>query len=169
MDIRGLSFFSLMLLFVVLLPSSLAGQVQQVTVNSEQEDTTVVVVRRSIFDVLSENEYGIGTVRVDQDSRIDSLLNRYAENAASRRILGYRIRIFNNNAQNAREVSLEVENNFREKYPEVSVYRSFAEPNFRVTVGDFRTKSEAEKFKREIEKDFTSTFIIQDNINFPPL
>ena len=164
---------------LVLLPSAMEGQIVQQGQNRQnaqqqenisQEDTTqVIIIRRSIFDILSEQGYGNGSVQIIQDSKIDFLLNRYMAKASERKIQGYRIRIYNSNVQTAREASLEMEMRFREKYPNVTAYRTFVDPNFRVVIGDFRTKSEAEKFKIEIGKDFPGAFIVRDNINFPPL
>jgi len=178
MDKRGLSFISTILFLLVLLPFSVEGQsvqpvqtrqgIQQIEIN--QSDTTqVLAIRRSIFDILVEQGYGNGSVQIIQDSNIDLLMSRYTAKAAERKLQGYRIRIFNNNEQTARETTLELEKQFREKYPDTAVYRTFADPNFRVTAGDFRTKSEAEKFKREIDKDFPKSYVVRENINFPPL
>ena len=169
-------YFGFILGLFLFLPLSLTGQttqswrVQTLLNNEQQADTTVVVVvRESIFNILSAREANTGSVRVYQNSSIDSLMNRYVRKASGRNLTGHRIRIFNSNAQNARDLSLEIETKFKELYPDVAVYRSFVDPNFRVTVGDFRTKSEAEKFKRVIGKEFPGTFIIRDSINFPAL
>ena len=180
MDKRGLSIISAILFLLILLPFSVEGQtiqqgqtrqgVQQQSDINKSDTTQVLIVRRSIFDILAEQGYGNGSVQIIQDNSIDILMNRYMAKAAERKLRGYRIRIFYSNVQTARETSLEVEKQFREKYPNIAVYRTSEESNFRVTVGDFRTKSEAEKFKREIEKDFAIIFIIrEESINFPPL
>ena len=171
---KGVKISQIILLVLLVVPYSLRGQIQQGRVlqsaaNNEQTDSTIVVFKKSIFSILSEDSYGAGSINIIQDREINSLLDRYAEEATERKLLGYRIRIFNSNAQTARDASLEMETRFREKHPNVAVYRTFVDPNFRVTTGDFRTKSEAEKFKREIERDFPATFIVRENINFPPL
>jgi hypothetical protein len=58
---------------------------------------------------------------------------------------------------------------FLRKYPDYKVYVLFKTPDFRVRVGDFRTRSEAIKLKYLIEKDFPNSFIVEDFINFPAL
>jgi Sporulation related domain. len=177
---RGLSFLTAIALLVILNPFSLEGQtVLQQGRNQQglqqqggviQEDTSrVVMPRRSIFDILAEQNYGNGSVQVIQSSSIDALMNRYMEKASEKKLQGYRIRVFNSNVQTARSASLDMETKVKEKYPDIAVYRTFAETNFRVSIGDFRTRSDAEKFKREIEKDFPGTFIVRESINFPPL
>jgi len=181
---RGLVFLTALALLVILNPFSLEGQtalqqgrnqqglqqgVQQQSDVAQNDTTRVEVVRKSIFDILAEQSYGNGSVQIIQSNSIDALMNRYVGKASEKKLQGYRIRIFNSNVQTAREASRDMETKVREKYPDIAVYLTFVAPNFRVTIGDFRTRSDAEKFKREIEKDFPGTYIIRENINFPPL
>ena len=51
-------------------------------------------------------------------------------------------------------------------YPNVSSYVKYIKPNFRIVVGDFRTRSAAEKYRLEIEDDYPNAFIIKDNIKY---
>ena len=48
-------------------------------------------------------------------------------------------------------------------------YLIFQEPYYKVRIGDYRTKMEAEKFLNEIEQDYPNAFVVQDEINFPSL
>jgi hypothetical protein len=49
----------------------------------------------------------------------------------------------------------------------VTAYRSYANPYFKVTVGDFRTRSEAMALLQRIRGEFPSAFVIKENIEFP--
>ena len=42
-----------------------------------------------------------------------------------------------------------------------------ANPYFKVTVGDFRTRSEAVKLLERIRGAFPSAFVVKENIEFP--
>jgi hypothetical protein len=46
---------------------------------------------------------------------------------------------------------------------------SYVEPNYKVRVGDFRTRMEAEKLLQELKGKFTSLFIIPGKINPPKI
>lgn len=48
-------------------------------------------------------------------------------------------------------------------------YRVFQTPNFKVRVGDFRTKVEATKFLLELKQDFPEAFIVEDKIKLPEI
>jgi hypothetical protein len=86
--------------------------------------------------------------------------NRYKKNK------GYRIRIFFDNGQTARQASSAIEQAFSESYPAVPVYREFDDLYYKVAVGDFRTKTDAMRFLESIQTIYPSSFIFSENINF---
>lgn len=78
---------------------------------------------------------------------------------------GYRVQIYfgdRNTAQEKRGAF--VRNN-----PDVGAYLSYLAPNFRLRVGDFRSRLESEKFKKEIARNFPGCYIVKDKIELPPL
>lgn len=80
---------------------------------------------------------------------------------------GYRIRIYFDNKQTAREASEYAQNRFEELFPGYNTYRSYSYPNFKVTVGDFRTKAEAQIALKSIAVKFPSAFIVKEKMKFP--
>ena len=55
----------------------------------------------------------------------------------------------------------------RQAHPETGVYRSFETPNYKVTIGDFRTKDEALRIYNALKGTYPTAYIIKENINFP--
>ena len=109
-------------------------------------------------------------VNVHQDDRIDSLLRHHVE--ANRRtdgVAGYRVEIFFSSGHNAREEALNKKTRFLKLYPEIAAYMSFQSPNFKVRIGDCRTKSDALRLKEEIRWDYPNAFIVPETIQFPKL
>jgi hypothetical protein len=86
--------------------------------------------------------------------------NRYKKNK------GYRIRIFFDNGQTARQASAAIEQAFSESYPTVPAYREFDDLYYKVAVGDFRTKTDAMRFLESIQRYYPSAFIVSENVNF---
>lgn len=82
---------------------------------------------------------------------------------------GYRIQLMMESGNHALEQSKKVTDEFSEKYPETHTYITFGEPYYRVRVGDFRTRLEAEYFLSQISRKYPSAWIIQDDIRFPSL
>ena len=83
------------------------------------------------------------------DSLRAALINQVEKNKGRKGSV-YRIRIYFDNSQNARNVSTQVVDTFKVYYPNIPIYRSYSNPYFKVTVGDFRTKSDAMRFLEAI-------------------
>ncbi len=107
---------------------------------------------------------------ITQDSRIGVLLqNHIAMNKRRNGIEGHRLEIFFSSDYNAREKALEVKTEFLKRYPDMDAYIQFQSPNFRVRVGNFRTKSDALKAKEQIKPHYPNAFRVDDIIQFPEL
>lgn len=120
---------------------------------------------RSVFAVMPNRNNGDkATVSVNQSREIAHAFASKVEANSFKEVSGYRIRIYFSNAQNAREESMAAVVRFKEKYA-YPVYHSFVNPNFKVTVGDFRSKSEALGLLERVKRDFPSAFIVKENIS----
>ncbi|KAI9550008.1 putative thermostable carboxypeptidase 2-like [Daphnia sinensis] len=53
---------------------------------------------------------------------------------------------------------------FKVRYPGYNTYISYVQPNYRLRVGDFRTKLEAEKFMNELKKNDNSSMMLKDKV-----
>ena len=105
-----------------------------------------------------------------QDERLDELVGRHAKiNEERKGIPGFRIRIFSESGQNARQNALNVQAKFYNNYPDIETYLGYDPPNFKLYIGDFRTRSEALKIQRKISRDYPYSFIVSGLINFPSL
>ena len=109
-------------------------------------------------------------VQVNRDARLDKMLSWHVEkNIETEGMDGYRVEIFFSSSLDAREQALNTKVDFLSKYPEYPVHIKFIAPNFRVRVGDFRTKNEAWKLYKNIQKEYPTAFVVPDIINFPLL
>ncbi|MFW5774006.1 MAG: SPOR domain-containing protein [Tangfeifania sp.] len=107
---------------------------------------------------------------VDQDPRVKKMLQWHIQdNQKMDGMEGFRIEIFSSSALNAKERALNKKVEFMSEYPDANVHVKFSAPVFKVRVGDFRTKKEALKTYKKIQKDYPGAFIVPDIINFPVL
>lgn len=102
-----------------------------------------------------------------QDQQLDELMQRQKEmNTQKQSISGYRIQIyFGGDRQKANDLKQE----FIQLHPSTAAYVSYQQPNFKVRVGDFRTRLEAGKFLKQIETAYASCFIVPDEISIKQL
>lgn len=84
------------------------------------------------------------------------------------KVRGYRIQLFNGQD---REQANKIRQQFVSRFPDVPRYLMFVEPTFRVRVGDFFSRNEAESFLREIQEiaSFGDAIIIRDVIEYKPV
>lgn len=125
------------------------------------------LVGKNIISLMQSGDNGAVIVNVNQSADVASSLESHIRDNAERALSGYRVRIFFDNKQTARNESEEVLKRFESLYHDVSAYRSYANPYFKVTVGDFRTKTEAMALLERIKVEFPSAFVIKENITFP--
>jgi len=123
------------------------------------------------FNLLAQQEdLTEGSLEIIQDERLDWLLIKHSnQSSAHHAIDGFRIQIFFDSGNKSRTYAYEVRDRFLEKHPGQPVYVSFNEPYYRVRVGDFRTRLEAEGFLRKIRPDYPNCFTITEEINPPRL
>lgn len=111
-----------------------------------------------------------GDVQIIQDVRIDTLLARHvALNEYNPDIEGWRIEIFFESGNNSKRLAIEAQSEFISKYTEVPTHLIFQEPYYKVRVGDFRSRLEAEEFLKEISSDYPNVFVVKSEIDFPKL
>ena len=154
--------------FIILfLAAFAASPLRAQNVGEESVVDSLVYVRAASMDASLSGKNIFNYVNVHQSQAISDAMSRKIERNKDKRMTGYRVRIFFDNKQNARSASEAAMGRFQSAYPGHGVYRSFASPYFKVTVGDFRTKSEAMQMMRRIKADFPSAFVVRENINYP--
>lgn len=108
------------------------------------------------------------TVQVIQDDRVDLLVTKHILiNQKQEGIQGYRIQIFFDSGTNSKIRAQAIYDAFRERYPGTGAYLTFKAPNYKVRVGDFRTKIDAQRFLNEIIIEYPNAWIITEKINLP--
>ena len=111
-----------------------------------------------------------GSLNVDQDSRIESLI---AKQRTMYRIdssfSGYRIHVFMEIGNEALQHAEEVKRQFENAFPDIPIYLTYAEPYFRLRAGDFRNRVEAEQCLRRVKPKFKEAFVTADMIYRPKL
>ncbi|MFP4448408.1 MAG: SPOR domain-containing protein [Bacteroidota bacterium] len=132
------------------------------------QSSTLIDNTTDIFRKI-EDQSG-GKIKFSQNDSINKLIRKHiAHNENKDGIRGYRIRIYSNLGTGAREESQEIRTEFYEKFPDIPIYREYDSPYFKIYVGDFRTKIEAIKSLKKIQKHFPSAFVVPDTINYPEL
>jgi len=131
-------------------------------------DVDTLLAGKDIFHVMPlKAKGGKADAEIYQSHEVATSLRKQIQTNSRRVMNGYRVRIFFDNRQTARIESEEMLEKFESMYHDVKAYRTYVNPYFKVTVGDFRTKSEAMELLSRIKRDFPSAFVVKENIEFP--
>lgn len=108
-------------------------------------------------------------VKVHQSPAIRSAMFSHVSRNSEKQFTGFRIRIYNESVQNARSLSEAAEERFRSIYPGIETVRTYSAPFFTVTVGNYRTRVDAERAIRTIRNDFPTAIIVKERFKYPSL
>jgi len=148
----------LLLIWVLILGCTPFVQAQD-SLNRARMDSTLL--GRSILSVIGPG------AEINQTTAVRQGLQDYVDANARKAVTGYRIRVFYDNSPQARVKSESIAQYLKRQFPETGVYRSFVSPNYKVTVGDFRTKDEALRIYNALKSIYPTAYIIKENINYP--
>lgn len=136
---------------------------QEITHTGLEVQIDTNYVGRGIFDIMPTN------VEINQSEDIQNALIQKVSDNSEKLFSGFRIRIFLDSRPGAREQSSEAILRFNERYPYINADRSYIAPNFKVSVGNFRTRLEAESFLKQIKGSFPDAFIVREQFKYPTI
>jgi hypothetical protein len=111
------------------------------------------------------------TIIVKKDSRLDVLSQKQAAInkrssmlTSSGQYKGYRIQVL---STNRRDEAFKVKTDLLTGFPDQKSYIIFQSPNFKVRIGNFLKRSEAENFRRQLVKLYPQGgYIVEDAIDY---
>jgi len=113
------------------------------------------------------------TIIIHQDARLEVLTQKQrivnrkqGMMAGSGLYRGYRIQVI---STNQRDQAFRVKADLLIKFPEHKSYITYQSPNFKVRIGNFIKKEDAELLKSQLNKIFTGgVYIVEDAVEYNP-
>ena len=106
-------------------------------------------------------------ITIVQSNEITSLIEKHIYFNSKQKTIGWRIQIFFDSGNNSKSKALSQKGIFMTMFPDINAYLLFQSPYYKVRVGDFRTRMEAEGFKQKLLSEFPDAFVVKDEINPP--
>jgi hypothetical protein len=101
-----------------------------------------------------------GQLEIQLPPAFDDLAKEGMKAMQKNGISGYRLQLFTGKKS---EADL-IRKKFMDAYPDVGAYIVFEIPNYKLHVGDFRLKIEAEGFREKISEEFRGAFVLSTTI-----
>ncbi len=137
---------------------------------ADDSDSTAVIINdiesSGKIDVIMPNGLSQRLIQVIVDEPMDTISEQDDEKTR----VGYRVQVYdNNNVNRAKSGADAYKKKIENRFPELTAYVQFHSPYWRVKVGDFTTRSEAEVFMETIREEFPETSsqlrVVRDRIN----
>lgn len=101
------------------------------------------------------------------DSLARELVKKHiAINSVKKSMPGYRVQLF---FGGQREKAYEMRTEYLRFFPGSTAYVIYHQPNFKLRVGDCRTRLEAMKLLHDVKPYFNTGFIVKDDVKLPDL
>jgi len=133
----------------------------------------------TIIDDLQTLVPGEGVIQISSDPKITELIGLVSPEMSVNetdyaQTSGFRIQAYmSNDPKTARKEITDKIGLIKDVFPDVAIYTGYTAPNWKLLVGDFLTKEEADVFKQKMLKSIPKLgkemYIVQDKVNIPTL
>jgi hypothetical protein len=133
---------------------------------------TASAQNNDIYRQLDEQHPDYGKITIKQDAKLYLMVDAFADANKRDGIKGYRIQIYSGSGQNARSTMQTISQQFLKNFPDfdpAQVYPEYKTPYFKLCVGDFRSRGEANAFYHKIRELYPDSYIVNSKIKFPKL
>ena len=143
------------LIYSILLLTSFLSLSVSVNAQTEGEDTTTGVV------IHADPRLSLLLASMKPKSSNSGISVGGSKSGMIRSGRGYRVQIYNGNDRNK---ATAVKVDFIRRFPKMGTYMSYIQPQFRIKVGDFRSRGEAQKFVEQVSSIYSPVMVVPDII-----
>ena len=135
----------------------------------------LILVSLNSFSLFAQTDtlLPVSNVVVHKDFRLDILgrkeaeLNAAATAASARSAMGYRLQVL---STNDRDLAMKTKSQLLKQYPDQKTYLFYQSPYVKIRFGNFKTRPEAEQYRKQISKMLggISIYIVPERIEVKP-
>ena len=100
---------------------------------------------------------------IEADQRLDAFIEAHKVIGKPKTMSGFRVQIF----AGSRDGAQQAKGRFLGRFPGVASYLKHIAPTYRVRVGDYRTRSEAQSALNKFRAQFPRAWVVKDEIQAP--
>lgn len=121
-----------------------------------QQRGEVEVVADPLISLMQRNRKGTNITAISTPKRVVD-----KKTATRTTTMGFRVQIYSGSD---RSTAYAEQARFKKLYRDIDTYLSYEEPNYRVKVGDFRSRSEAQALMQGLRRQFNNVFVFTEEI-----
>lgn len=126
-----------------------------------QQQENLTIVKDTLITILQNFRANTG-INPIESKPVAVTSKPIVRSAATRsKVRGFRVQIF---AGPDRNSAFSEQARFRNMYKDIDTYINYDEPNYRVKVGDFRSRSEANNFMHLLRQQFKNVFVFSESV-----
>src|SRR5690606_1545865 len=122
---------------------------------AQNKKGTLEIVKDPMIDVLQQSRIVFNNSLPEEATEVKN------EKGTRGTALGFRIQIFSGSSRNE---AYAIQARCQQRYENINTYITYTQPNYRVKVGDFRSRSEAQSFMAELKRSYPSVFLFTEQI-----
>src|SRR5690554_2189776 len=122
---------------------------------AQNKKGSLEIVKDPMIDLLQQSRIVFNNTTTEVEPAIRN------EKGTRGTALGFRIQIFSGSSRNE---AYAAQARFQQRYEDISTYITYTQPNYRVKVGDFRSRGEAQSFMTELRRSYPSVFLFTEQI-----
>jgi hypothetical protein len=123
---------------------------------SQEKQGSLEIIKDPLIERLQQSRIAFTTAAAVESSHTEGKPKGTRGTA-----LGFRVQIYSGPSRNE---AYAAQARFQQQYENIATYVSYTQPNYRVKVGDFRSRSEAQAFMREVKKSFPTVFLFTEQV-----
>ena len=114
---------------------------------------------------LFSSTYNNAQVFINEDAKLQSIINNHkSRNEHKQEIRGWRIRVYMGSGRNARDEANAIKLKIRNHYSDIEPHLVHHSPYFKILVGDFRTRIEAESFRKKLKREYPNCYVVESEV-----
>ncbi len=124
------------------------------------------VVEYNLLEDLSEIDDNGGKVSIHCDSNVTALIGLHVLlNKKQKTFTGYRVQIFSGSSFDYPVSRLqEMKEEFEKQFPDIPAYLNYFDPDFKIRVGNFRTRLECIPVLKKVRRYYPSSYPVKTEI-----
>ena len=122
----------------------------------------LTIILTTFISLIGFTQQKEGVVKIETSAEIDEIIAKKKKfNKSLNEVKGYKIQLFYGNEKNSHKIKEE----FKALFPDISTKIIFSSPQWKVQIGNYRTRLEADRNLVEIKNEYPGAIVIASEID----